>query len=104
VAAHAVGDEEEVAAVAAVLFGFLGKVGLADPEGAGQFRNEEAVLVVLANHSGVGEPEAVDRDRRRRALQHVVFRMRNWLLVEHGCTFAVEEASRYLLSQLRIEA
>ena len=58
VAAHAVGDEEEVGAVAAVLRPRLRQAALADPERPGQFGNQEVVLVGRADLAAVGEAEA----------------------------------------------
>ena len=58
VAAHAVGDQEEVAPVAAVLRLRLRQAGLADPERAGQLGDQEVVLVGRADLAAVGEAEA----------------------------------------------
>ena len=57
-AAHAVGDQQDVGAVAAVLRLRLRQAALADPERAGQLGDQEVVLVGRADLALVGKAEA----------------------------------------------
>ena len=70
VTTHAVGDQKEVAPIAAMLCRRLWQTCLPDPERAGQLRNEEVILVGIADPAPVGQAVAMDGNRGRRGLDH----------------------------------